>query len=84
MDSLTIADMNVDCCDYTAILMDLSKAFDCLPHDLLTAKLKAYGLVPEAVQLINSYLSNRMQRVRMGPNTVAGKNFLKAYHKVQF
>ena len=52
-----------------AILVDISKAFDCLPHDLLTAKLKAYGLVSEAVQLINSYLSNRMQRVRMRPNT---------------
>ena len=34
-----------------AILMDLSKAFDCLPHDLLKAKLKAYGLSAGAVDL---------------------------------
>ena len=27
-----------------SVLMDLSKAYDCLPHDLLSAKLQAYGL----------------------------------------
>ena len=35
-----------------AILMDLSKAFDCLPHDLLLEKLRAYGLPPNAVGLM--------------------------------
>ena len=39
-----------------AILMDLSKGFDCLPHQLLIAKLKAYRLAEEAVKLLESYL----------------------------
>ena len=39
------------------VLMDLSKAFDCLPHDLIVAKLKAYGLSTNACEFLNSYLS---------------------------
>jgi hypothetical protein len=39
-----------------AILMDLSKAFDCLPHNLLLLKLKTYGLSDSALDLLFSYL----------------------------
>ena len=48
-----------------AVLTNLSKAFDCLPHDLLIAKLAAYGLSEEALMYILSYLSNRKQCVRI-------------------
>ena len=49
-----------------AILMDLSKAFDCLPHDLTVQKLEAYGLSENACSLVSNYLSNRKQTVKIG------------------
>ena len=48
------------------ILMDLSKAYDCLPHDLLVAKLEAYGVCKAALNLISNYLSHRKQRTKIG------------------
>ena len=39
--------------------MELSKAYDCLPHELMVGKLEAYGLALESLQLINGYLSYR-------------------------
>ena len=45
------------------LLTDLSKAFDCLVHDLLLAKLHAYGLDYNAIKLIYHYLKGRFQRV---------------------
>ena len=45
--------------------MDLSKAFDTLNHELLIAKLHAYGFECAALSLINSYLSNRWQRTKI-------------------
>ena len=46
------------------ILLDLSKALDCLPHRLLLCKLNAYGVSYEACSLIKSYLCQRLQRVK--------------------
>ena len=46
--------------------MDLSKAFDCMPHDLLIAKFKAYGVQDQSIKIIKSYLTDREQRVRIG------------------
>lgn len=49
-----------------AVLMDLSKAFDCLPPDLFIAKLSAYKVTDNACKLIASYLTNRKQRIKIG------------------
>ena len=48
-----------------AVLMDLSKAFDCIDHELLTAKLSAYGFRNDALLMIYSYLAGRKQRVKV-------------------
>ena len=48
-----------------AVLMDLSKAFDTLNHDLLIAKLDMYGFDKQALRLISSYLSKRWQRTKI-------------------
>ena len=48
-----------------AILTDLSKAFDCLSHDLLIAKLAAYGFEKSALKFIYDYLVNRQQRTKV-------------------
>ena len=47
------------------VLMDFSKVFDCIPHDLLIAKLNAYGLSQKTVTLIYLYLKRRKQKVKV-------------------
>ena len=47
------------------VLMDLSKAFDTINPELLTAMLHAYGFGKEALTLIASYLSDRWQNVKI-------------------
>ena len=48
-----------------AILMDLSKAFDTIIHDLLIAKLDAYGFDTASLKLIRSCLTNRFRRTKV-------------------
>ena len=48
-----------------ALLTDLSKAFDCIDHELLIAKLYAYGFDKNSFYFINSYLKGRKQRTKI-------------------
>ena len=50
---------------FGALLTDLSKAFGCIPHDLIITKLEAYGFHIDSLKLIHDYLSNRKQRVKV-------------------
>ena len=50
---------------FGALLTDLSKAFDCLSHKILIAKLHAYGFSLNALRLVHSYLTNRKQRTKI-------------------
>ena len=47
------------------VLMDLLKVYDCIPHDLLIAKLEAYGSDETSLHLLRDYLSNRKQRTKI-------------------
>ena len=47
-----------------AVLMDLSKAFDSIPHDILITKMYAYGFSINAVTFFYSYLKRLKQNVK--------------------
>ena len=59
-----------------AISTDLSKAFDCLNHELLIAKLEAYGFDKNALNYIYNYLSKRNQRTKI-------KSSYSAYREIK-
>ena len=60
-----------------AMFMDLSKAFDTIHHDLMIAKLGAYGFSQDALQYMRSYLTNKQQIVRFYHNLEEIKNTLR-------
>ena len=48
-----------------SLLTDLSKAFDCLNHELPLKKLNAYGFTLPALKLVQDYLLDRKQRTKV-------------------
>ena len=64
-----------------ALLMDLSKAFDTINHELLIAKLHAYGFSIEALEFLLSYLQEMWQRVKINATfLVHGLSYFKEFH----
>ena len=61
---MKIARDNKEFC--VAILTDLSRAFDCICHDLPIAKLNSYGFNQNTLKLIYDYLSDRSQKFKVG------------------
>ena len=62
----------------SAALKNLSKVFDCIPHDLLVAKRVAYGCNRETVAHIYSYLENSTQYVRVNSTRNCLENIMSA------
>ena len=59
---------------FGALLTDLSKAFDCICHDLQIAKLHAYGLSLSALKMIQDFLLNQKQRTKIGSSYSTWEN----------
>ena len=60
------------------VLTDLSKAFDCIDHNVLIAKLDAYGSEKQSIAFLHSYLTKRKQRTKVDSVvTVRGKCYFQ-------
>ena len=51
--------------EFGALLTDLSKAFDCIDHNLLIAKLHSYGIDLSSLRIVASYLSERTSKTKI-------------------
>ena len=67
---------------FSAFFTDLSKMFDCLPHDLHIAKLDAYGFKNDALYLIFNYLNDRKQRVKINSSFSSLQNIISGVPQV--
>ena len=66
-----------------SLFMNLSKAFDSIPHELIIAKLHAYGFDEIVLVLILSYLKRRKQSVRINNVYSSFQHIVQGYHKDQ-
>ena len=69
--------------EFGALLTDLSKAFDCLPYNLLIAKLNAYGFDNNVLRFVYDYLTYRKQRTKISDTYSSWQEIFREYSKVQ-
>ena len=65
---------------FGALLTDLSKAFDCLPHELIIAKLSTYGFKPPALKLMQVTFLTGNNVLRSTMHIVHGTKYFLAFH----
>ena len=65
------------------ILMDLPKAYDCISHNLLTAKSECYGVDKASLRLSLDYLTRRKQQIKIGSSLALGAILIQACLKGQ-
>ena len=61
-----------------ATFMGFLKVFDTIHHDLMIAKLGAFGFSQDTIQYMRSYLTNTQQRVRVNNNFSTWENIIEA------
>ena len=64
-----------------ALLIDLSKVFDCLNHDPLIAKLDAYGFDDSSLTFVSSYLKGRNQRTKVANSYSSWAEIVSRVHQ---
>ena len=69
---------------FGALLTDLSKVFDCLSHELLIAKLAAYGFSRSALKLMYTYLFYRNQRTKISITNSLWQDICPVFRRVQY
>ena len=69
---------------FSVLLTDLSKAFDCLSHELIIAKLNAFGFSLSALKLMKIILLKENKELKSIKHIVPGRKYFSVYPKVLY
>ena len=66
------------------VLMDLLKAFDCIPHDQLIAKLHTYDLDFDTIMFLYNYLKHQKQSAKISNISTFSELCFRVYYRIQY